>query len=113
MAKSETRTSRGRSWEQLDGIARGNSGLAKVLRQAESYIALNRRIRDRLPESVRGEIGVARVSGACLVIAAASPARATQARMLASALLQAAANDWPDELTETRIIVVPGIRFER
>jgi len=84
---------------------------AAVLREAASYIELNRRVREAVPASARGEIGIARITGDCVEIAAATPARATQARLAADDILAAARAHWPAELRSTRIIVVPGVRF--
>ena len=89
-------------------IARGHGGLGKTLRETEAYLALNERLAGRIPESARGEIRVACVEGDCLVIAAASSARATQARLLADTLLQAVREHWPGRLARTRVIVMPG-----
>jgi hypothetical protein len=94
---------------RIDAIARDDARLAAVLRSTEAYAALNRRVADAVPASAHGEIGIARVDGDCLVIAAASPARATQARLAADALLRAARQHWPEPLRRTRVIVAPGI----
>lgn len=75
-------------------------------------MALNARVREAIPENARGEIGIACVEGDCLVIAAASAARATQARLLAGSLLEAAGNHWPETLARTRVIVAPGLNME-
>lgn len=72
-------------------------------------MALNARLADLIPETARGEIMIACVDGDCLVIAAASSARATQARMLAASLLQAAQAQWPANLARSRVIVTPGL----
>lgn len=98
---------------RVDAIARAPGGLGQTLRRAESYLALNHRLREQIPEKARGEIGVACVDGDCLVIAAASPARATQARLLAGSLLEAARGYWPEPLERTSVIVAPGLDFER
>jgi|SRR6056297_335515 len=97
------------SARRADEIARGQGGLGQALRRAEAYLALNARLADIVPERARGEIMVACVDGDCLVIAAASPARATQARLLADTLLEAARKHWPGELARSRIIVTPDL----
>lgn len=94
---------------RADAIARGQGGLGQALRRAEAYIALNARLAELIPESARGQIMVACVDGDCLVIAAASSARATQARLLADSLLEAARRHWPGELARSRIVVAPEI----
>jgi len=80
-----------------------------VLRRAEAYMALNARLVELIPEPARGEIMVACVDGDCLVIAAGSSARATQARLLADSLLEAARRHWPEKLARSRVIVTPEI----
>lgn len=94
---------------RADVIAREQGGLGQALRRAEAYMALNARLAELIPEAARGEIMVACVDGDCLVIAAASSTRATQARLLANSLLEAARRHWPGELTRSRIIVTPEI----
>lgn len=94
---------------RADAIARGQGGLGQALRRAEAYLALNARLVEFIPERARGEIMVACIDGDCLVIAAASSARATQARLLADSLLEAARKHWPGELARSRIIVTPDL----
>jgi len=94
---------------RVDVIARGQGGLGQVLRRAEAYMALNARLVELIPEPARGEIMVACVDGDCLVIAAGSSARATQARLLADSLLEAARRHWPEKLARSRVIVTPEI----
>jgi hypothetical protein len=90
-------------------IARQPGDLGGLLRRTEAYIALNARIAEAVPASARGEIGIACVEGDCLVIAAASSARATQARLVADTILEAARRCWPTPLARVRIVVTPGI----
>ncbi len=97
------------SARRVDAIARGAGGLGRALRRAEAYLALNARLADLIPERARGDILIACVEGDCLVIAAASSARATQARLLADTLLEAARKYWPGELARSRIIVAPKL----
>ena len=94
---------------RADAIAHEQGGLGQALRRAEAYLALNARLVDLIPERARGEIMIACVDGDCLVIAAASSARATQARLLATSLLEAARKHWPGELSRSRVIVTPGL----
>lgn len=107
VGKHQTRPPEGA--RRADAIARGQGGLGQALRRAEAYMALNARLADLIPERARGEIMVACVDGDCLVIAAASSARATQARLLADSLLETARKHWPAELARSRIIVTPDI----
>jgi hypothetical protein len=93
---------------RIDSIARSKGGFGGLLRETEAYIALNKRIAHAVPASARGEIGIACVEGDCLVIAATSSARATQARLAADAILEAAQRCWPRPLKRTRIVVAPG-----
>jgi len=106
VGKHQARTGDAR---RADDIARGQSGLSQALRRAEAYIALNARLADLIPERARGEIMIACVDGDCLVIAAASSARAAQARLLATSLLEAAQKHWPGKLSRSRVIVAPGL----
>lgn len=89
----------------------GRSGFSALLRETEAYMELNRRICGAIPASARGEIGVARIVDGCLVIAAATPARATQARLAAGDILNAAQECWPTRIDSTRVVVTPGVRF--
>jgi hypothetical protein len=100
---------RGGGTRRVDSIARDSGGFGGLMRETEAYIALNRRVADAIPASARGQVGIACVDGDCLIIAAASPARATQARLAADAILEAAQKCWPRPLTRTRVIVTPGI----
>ncbi|MDT8438225.1 MAG: DciA family protein [Wenzhouxiangellaceae bacterium] len=97
---------------RADAIAGSDGQLAALLRQTRAWLALNQRLADVFPANGNGEIGIARVDGDCLVIAAASPARATQARNLAGRLLAEARRHWPGELTRARVIVAPGFRLD-
>lgn len=72
-------------------------------------MALNRRLAPLIPQAARGEVMVACVDDDCLVIAASSAARATQARLLAGSLLEAAQSHWPGKLTRSRIIIAPNL----
>jgi len=89
----------------------GRSGFSALLRETEAYVELNRRIEGAIPTSARGEIGVARIVDGCVVIGAASPARATQARLAADDILDAARNHWPTRIESARVVVIPGVRF--
>lgn len=104
---NENRPARGA--RKADDIARGPGGLGAALRRAETYRALNAKLVDIIPERARGQIMIACVEGDCLIIAAASPARATQARMLANSLLEAAQTHWPGKLLRSRVIVAPDL----
>lgn len=105
--------SRQRGARRADDIARATGGLGQALRRAEAYLALNGRLAGLIPENARGEIMIACVDGECLVIAAASPARAAQARLLAASLLQAARRHWPGRLERSRVIVTPELNRVR
>ncbi|MFO7764524.1 MAG: DciA family protein [Wenzhouxiangellaceae bacterium] len=97
---------------RVDAIAGDRGGPGRALRQAQAFLALNARLRERIPENARGRIAVACIEGDCLVIAAASSARASQARLLADSLLEAAQRHWPGKLARTRVIVAPGLNME-
>ena len=88
-------------------IAAAHPQLARTLRLARTYADLNDRLLPEIPENARGQIRIACVEDDCLVIAAASPAWASRARMLAGDLLAAANALWPESLERWRVIVVP------
>ena len=94
---------------RVDSVARNRSGFGRLIRRAEAYAALNRRVGDASPASARGEIGLACVEDDCLVIAAASSTRATQARLAADEILAAARRWWPEPLSRARVVVTPGL----
>ena len=100
-------------WDRIREITKGQTGLASAVRKAELYLALNRRIQPLLPASSRGQIAIACIEGDCLIIAAASPARATQARLHAEAILDQVRVLWPAPLRRTRVVVVPGLHLEQ
>lgn len=109
MTAEKYKARQGAGARRADTIARAQGGLGQALRRAESYMALNARLVELIPERARGEIMIACVDGDCLVIAAVSSARATQARLLATSLLEAARKHWPAALARTRVIVTPEI----
>lgn len=103
-------TSRPRSGPRsVREIARGASGLQHALRRAETYLALNARLAPELPEALRAHLRVACIEGETLVLAAGSPAWATQARMHQARLLEAARQLWPEPLSGVRVIIAPGL----
>ncbi len=103
-------TSRSRSGPRnVRDIARGASGLQQALRRAETYLALNARIAPELPEALRAHLRVACIEGETLVLAAGSPAWATQARMHQARLLSAAQALWPERLSNVRVMIAPGL----
>ncbi|MBY6205172.1 DciA family protein [Halomonas denitrificans] len=103
-------TSRSRSGPRdVREIARSASGLQQALRRAETYLALNARLAPALPEPLRAHLRVACIEGETLVLAAGSPAWATQARMHQASLLEVAKALWPQPLANVRVIVAPGL----
>ena len=97
---------------RVSAIEDDRSGPGQALRKARAYMALNARVKHLIPETARGRIAIACVEDDCLVIAASSSASASQARLLADSLLKAASHHWPDRLTRTRIMVMPGLNME-
>ncbi len=91
-----------RSLEQVAGDDRRLNALLKAGRLFEE---LDRAIQPALPESARGMIQVACIEGDCLVLAAASPAWASKARLVAQSLLAEANRHLPEPLKRTRVIV--------
>jgi len=104
----ETMNDRGE--KSVSAVAGGDRRLASLLRASQAFEALDARLRPHLSEASRGNIRVACVEGDCLVLAAASSAWASRARLEAQNLLEHAKELWPGELTKTRIIVA---NFER
>ncbi|NKI34321.1 DUF721 domain-containing protein [Wenzhouxiangella sp. XN79A] len=102
------RETRARNVREIARDAGGQAGgLRQALRRAEAYLALNERLAPMLPDSMRDAVRVACIEDTTLVLAAASPARATQARLQQAVVLEAASRLWPTPLTEVRVIIVP------
>lgn len=97
----------------LEEQRNSRDGFATVIRHAQACAALDRRIIEAIPETLRPKIGVACVREDCLVLAATEAAVATRARMIAPQLLELAAAHWPQTLRRWRVIVAPGIHFDR
>jgi len=97
----------------LDEQAGSRAGFATAIRHAQAFAALDRCIVERIPEALRPRIGIACVRENCLVIAATEAAAATRARMIAPQLLELATAHWPKPLKHWRVIVTPGIQFNR
>ncbi len=101
------RETRARSVREITRSASGQpGGLRQALRRAEAYLALNERLDPMLPETMRGRVRVACVENDILVLAAPTPAWATQARLQQAALLDAARRLWPTPLSGVRVIIV-------
>ena len=101
------RETRARSVREIARSASGQAGgLRQALRRAESYLALNERLAPSLPEAMRGKVRVACIEDGVLVLAAPTPAWATQARLQQASLLDAASRHWPTPLSGVRVIVV-------
>jgi len=115
-ARSSSRSKRSdpsRPAREVDAIAGGDQRLGSLMRAAQACLAMNRRLADVFPDTAtRREIAIARIDGDCLVIAAASPARATQALLLAETLRQRADALWPQPIRRTRVVVIPGFQLE-
>lgn len=100
----ENHSPRPRSVSEISGA---DAGLSRLLRRAQAYAALNRRLQAEMPEAARERIRVACVEGDCLVLAASSPAWASRARVLAEGLRASAEELWPTPVRRTRVIVMP------
>jgi hypothetical protein len=83
--------------------------LQRLIRTQRVYEALNERIQPLLPESARGRIQVACVDDSILVLACASSAWASKARMESARILEAARALWPKDLQKIKVIVSPGV----
>lgn len=93
----------------LERIASEDLGLSRLLELARGFEALDARLQARLPESMRGHVRLACIEGECLVLAAASPAWASRARLTADELLAEANRHVDGRLARTRVIVVPQL----
>lgn len=93
-----------RSLEQITGRHRG---LGRLLERARDFDRLDREIQAQLPDSMRGRIRVACIEDDCLVLAAAGPAWASRARLMADELLNETNRHLPKPLSRTRVVVVP------
>ncbi len=97
--------------KSLDQVAGDDRRLNMLLKAGRLFEELDRAVQPALPESARGMIQVACIEDDCLVLAAASPAWASRARLLAETLLAEANRHLPDPLKRTRVIVaerLPG-----
>ena len=92
--------------------ARGD-GFNRLLRDLGRFSALDRRLAEHIPAPIRERVGVARVRGDCLVLAARDPVAAARTRLLAPTLLARAAEFWPAPLANWRVVVCPDVEFTR
>ncbi len=98
-----------KSEKSLHQVVGGNRGLDKLLKAGRLFEELDRVVQPILPEQARGRIQVACIEEDCLVLAAASPAWASRARLLADTALAEANRHLPDPLKRTRVIVAEGL----
>lgn len=96
-----------RSVEQITGRHRG---LGRLMETAREFDRLDRKIQAQLPDSMRGRIRLACIEDDCLVLAAAGPAWASRARLMAGELLDVTNRQLDGQLKRTRVIVVPELR---
>jgi len=93
--------------------ASGGGGFNRLLRELGRFSALDRRLAEHFPAPIRDRVGVARVRGDCLVLAARDPVAAARARLLGPTLLARAAEIWPSPLANWRVVVCPDVEFSR
>lgn len=86
-------------------VAATSQGLGGAVRQAQAFQALNERVVQSLPDSVRPHVRIACIEGDCLMIGAESPAWATQARLWADTMVNEAAALWPVPIRRSEIFV--------
>ncbi len=89
-------------------IVSSTGSLQRLLRTQRVYEALDDKIQPLLPASARGNIEVACVDQTTLVLACASPAWASRARLESGRILEAAQALWPEDLLRVKVIVSPG-----
>ena len=94
-----------KSEKNLDQVAGADRRLNTLLKAGRLFEELDGAVQPTLPEQARGMIQVACVEEDCLVLAAASPAWASRARLLASTVLAEANRHLPEPLKRTRVIV--------
>lgn len=94
-----------RNEKDLAGIVSADGRLSALIRASRMFDELDRRLQPQLPESLRGKVQVACVDEDVLVIAAASSAWASRARLEAPNMLEAAREIWPQDLRNWRVIV--------
>lgn len=90
-------------------IVSASDPLQRLVRAQRVFEALDKKIQPMLSESARGRIRVACVDNSTLVLAAASSAWASRARLEADRALETARTIWPEELTGVRVIVSPKL----
>jgi hypothetical protein len=95
-----------KSEKSLQQVVGDNRRLDMLLKAGRLFDELDRRIQPILPEAARGRIQVACVEDDCLVLAAASPAWASRARLLAESALVEVNQHLPTPLKRTQVIVV-------
>ncbi len=98
-----------KSEKSLDDIAGNSQRLVNLLNAGRLFDELDRLVQPLLPEQARGQIQVACVEDDYLVLAAASPAWASRARLLADTLLNEVNRHLDQPLRRTRVIVAPKI----
>lgn len=98
-----------KSEKSLEQVAGADRRLDTLLKAGRLFDALDQHIQPVLPEAARGRIQVACVEDDCLVLAAASPAWASRARLLAQTILNEANRHLPEALKRTRVIVVESL----
>jgi hypothetical protein len=86
-------------------IAGKDRQLATLMRAAQAFEALDRRVQAVLSDTSRGRVRVACVNQGELVLAAESPAWATRARLEAACCLEAAREVWPQAIRSVKVIV--------
>ncbi len=94
-----------KSEKNLDQVAGADRRLNSLLKAGRLFEEIDRAVQPALPEQARGKIQVACIEDDCLVLAAASPAWASRARLVASTLLAEANRHLPEPLKGTRVIV--------
>ncbi len=92
-------------------LAPRSPGIGGLLQKARALESLSERLRNALPETLRGNWAVGRLDGKTLVLVAESPAWATRLRYSRMVILQATREiTGINEITELKIRITPPTR---
>lgn len=98
---------KGRAERDIQQIVGTNRPLRRLLAAASAFGQLDERLQQSLPASMRGHIRLACIEEDTLVLAAASPAWASRARVLADQLRTVVGQELERDPVRTRVVVMP------
>ena len=85
-----------------------DSVLTGLLRLSDRYEVLDAKIQGVLSPKLRGQVQVAQVKNATLVLAARTSAWVARAQLEAHNILQVANDTWDEPINQIKVIVGPG-----